>query len=85
VDGVAIAVPHAIATIAAAVANMVTRFIIFSFSSLILNGDLMKTSLVPSLHVLLKLIADHKFRNSKTVFSTAENVPICVKAIITAS
>jgi hypothetical protein len=61
VDGVAIAVPHAIATIAAAVANIVTRFIIFSFSSLILNGDLMKASLLPSLHVLLKLIAaDHK-------------------------
>jgi hypothetical protein len=65
VEGVAIAEPHAIATIAAAAANIFTRFIFFSFSSLILNGDKMKTSLVPSLHVLLKLTS-----------GSAENVPI---------
>jgi hypothetical protein len=55
VEGVAIAEPLAIATIAAAAANSFTRFIIFSFSSLILNSDQMKASLVPLLHVLLKL------------------------------
>jgi hypothetical protein len=41
-------------TIAAA-ANILSRFILLSFSSLILNGDKMKTPLVPLLHVLLKL------------------------------
>jgi hypothetical protein len=63
--GVAIAVPHAIATIAAATATNFTHFIFFSFSSLILNGDKMKTSLVSSLHVLLKF-----------VYLSAESVPI---------
>ncbi|MEI8354515.1 MAG: hypothetical protein WCG31_00205 [Deltaproteobacteria bacterium] len=54
VEGVAIAAPLAITTITAA-ANILSRFILLSFSSLILNGDKMKTPLVPLLHVLLKL------------------------------
>jgi hypothetical protein len=72
VEGVAIAEPHANATIAAAAANIFTRFIIFSFSSLILNGDQMKASLVPLLHVLLKFDQ-----------YSAENVPINKNIVFT--
>ena len=51
--GVANAELLASATRAVATAANFKLFIILSFSSLILNGDQMKASLIPSLHVLL--------------------------------
>src|SRR6266568_2765336 len=71
VEGVAIAEPHAAATNAIAAANIFTLFIIFSFSSLILNGVMMKSSLVPPRHVLLKLTVFSRERaNSQNILFT---------------